>query len=192
MQTLQELQHGCYYHVYNRGNNQQNLFLEERNYTYFLSLYAKHVEPIAETFAYCLMPNHFHVLVKVRDLSALPPGQASPSKHFSNLFNAYSKSINKAQARTGSLFQKRFGRIPVKSDRYFAALVRYIHRNPQTHGFTTDFRQYPHSSYASLLSSQPTRLQRRAVLDWFGDRGKFAEAHDFEGPSEAIAHLIGE
>ena len=57
---------GHYYHIYNRGNNGDNIFFEERNYRYFLQLYARHIEPVAETFAYCLLRNHFHVAVRVR------------------------------------------------------------------------------------------------------------------------------
>jgi len=55
-----------FYHIYNRGNNRENIFMEERNYTYFLRLYAKHVAPVADTYAYCLLRNHFHVLVRIK------------------------------------------------------------------------------------------------------------------------------
>ena len=55
------LERGKYYHIYNRGNNRENIFLQERNYAYFLKLYARHIEPVADTFAYCLMRNHFGV-----------------------------------------------------------------------------------------------------------------------------------
>jgi REP element-mobilizing transposase RayT len=60
------LQHGQYYHVYNRGNNRENVFVEERNYRYFLKLYANYIEPIADTYAYCLLRNHFHLLVRIK------------------------------------------------------------------------------------------------------------------------------
>ncbi|MHB8779293.1 MAG: transposase [Anaerolineales bacterium] len=55
-----------YYHIYNRGVNGENIFIEERNYEYFLKLYEKHIEPVVETFAYCLLRNHFHVLAKTK------------------------------------------------------------------------------------------------------------------------------
>ncbi len=66
MKTLTPLQPGGYYHIYNRGNNREDLFREERNYRYFLQLYVYHVYPIADTFAYCLMRNHFHLLVRIK------------------------------------------------------------------------------------------------------------------------------
>lgn len=55
-----------YYHIYNRGNNRENIFQEDRNYWHFLKLYLHHIEPIAQTFAYCLLRNHFHLLVKIK------------------------------------------------------------------------------------------------------------------------------
>lgn len=60
------LQPGRFYHVLNRGNNRENLFVEKRNYRYFLQLYAQFLSPIADTYAYCLMPNHFHLLIRVK------------------------------------------------------------------------------------------------------------------------------
>lgn len=101
------LQYGKVYHIYNRGNNGENLFIEERNYRYFLQLYIKHVHPVVDTYAYCLLRNHFHLLVRVKDLSGLESPKL-PSQCFSNLFNAYTKSINKAHGRTGALFERPF------------------------------------------------------------------------------------
>jgi len=182
MHDLVPLEYGQYYHIYNRGNSGENIFVEERNYPYFLGLYVKYIEPIADTFAYALLRNHFHLLVRIKDPSDLAgfgnlPGLKT-TQQFSNFFNSYAKSINKAYGRTGSLFQKRFGRIPVTSDGYFTALVRYIHFNPQKHGFVGDFREYPYSSYQAMLSDKATRLKREVVLEWFGDRAAFVEFHE--------------
>jgi REP element-mobilizing transposase RayT len=60
------LLYDTYYHIYNRGNNRENIFIEERNYEYFMALYAKYIEPVAETFAFCLLRNHFHILNRVK------------------------------------------------------------------------------------------------------------------------------
>ena len=54
------------YHIYNHANGNDNLFRNEENYAYFLKRYAYFIHPIAKTYAYCLMPNHFHLLVKIR------------------------------------------------------------------------------------------------------------------------------
>ncbi len=109
--TTAPLLPGIYYHIYNRGNNQENLFIEKRNYPYFLSLYAKHIEPIADTFAYCLLRNHFHISVRIKTEEEYQQSSQvlktcedskkkfNPSQSFSNLFNAYAKAINKGYGR---------------------------------------------------------------------------------------------
>jgi len=200
MKTYATLQPGLFYHIYNRGNNREDLFLEERNYRYFLQLYAQHVHPVADTFAYCLMRNHFHLLVRIKETSrVLKTSQVSetcevskPSQHFSNLFNAYTKAINKAYQRTGSLFEERFGRIEVSSDAYFANLIFYIHFNPQKHGFVKSFREWPWSSYHALRSGGTTKLDRAQVLDWFGGVTQLEEFHCGMVDEKSLAALIDE
>ena len=179
------LRPGAYYHIYNRGNNREDLFREERNYSYFLKLYADHVDPIAETFAYCLLKNHFHILVRVRE--GLP--ERAAGQEFANLFNAYGKAINKAYGRTGSLFEHPYGRIEITDNVYFWRLVTYIHRNPERHGLVDDFRNWPHVSYHTLIANGPTKLQRQAVIGWFDTRDGFLAAHKVEKPEPELAKL---
>jgi putative transposase len=189
MKSTPPLQPGRYYHIYNRGNNRENLFREERNYRYFLGLYDRHISPIAETFAYCLLCNHFHFLVRIGEPALVPETTPAasvlkPSQAFSNCFNAYAKAINKAYGRTGSLFEDRFGRIEVTTEAYFARLVVYIHRNPQKHGFVADFRDWPWSSYHALAGTSTTRLNRSAVLSWFGNQVGFHALHQADHPED--------
>jgi putative transposase len=192
------LQPGSYYHIYNRGNNREDIFREERNYSYFMKLYAYHVVPIVDTFVYCLLRNHFHFLVRVKDLtgfqkpvrsgrgedltglpdlSGLNPSGLSPSRSFANFFDAYAKAFNKAYGRTGALFQRPFGRIEVKDEAYLARLVVYIHHNSQRHGLIADFHDWPYSSYRTLLSAKPTQLQRGEVLAQFGGADAMIALH---------------
>ena len=178
---------GVFYHIYNRGTNRENIFIQERNYAYFLSLYAKYIEPVAETYVYCLLKNHFHLLVRVRD--DLQPKGLSASGAFSNLFNAYAKAINKAYDRTGSLFQHPFGRIPVLTSEYLVQVVRYIHFNPQKHRLASDFRDWNYSSYQAMLSHQATRLQRKDVMDWFDGASGYIAAHQYPVDEQIIAPL---
>jgi REP element-mobilizing transposase RayT len=201
MHVVQPLVPGHYYHIYNRGNNRENLFREVRNYRYFLELYAHHVYPVADTFAYCLMPNHFHFLVRIKtedethktsQVSETCEVSFKPSQHFSNLFNAYTKAINKAYGRTGSLFQERFGRIEVTSERYYTHLIFYIHANPQKHGFADDFRTWPWSSYNALVTEGPTHLRRDVVRDWFGGRVQMDVFHQGAVDERVIAQLLEE
>ena len=96
---------GSYYHIYNRGNNKEAIFKESENYRYFLSLYHKYIHPIAKTYAWCLMQNHFHFLIYLKEpdeinISELSyqtveiPKVLSPSNQFSHFLNAYAQSFN--------------------------------------------------------------------------------------------------
>jgi REP element-mobilizing transposase RayT len=99
MEIKEPILHGNYYHIYNRGNNGIDIFLETENYYHFLRLYAKYIEPIAETFAWCLLKNHFHVLVRIKEKEEIDTTELSystvenpkiidPSRQFSHFFNA--------------------------------------------------------------------------------------------------------
>jgi putative transposase len=197
--NIELLQPDGFYHIYNRGINGENIFKEERNYSYFLQRYAHYIEPFAETYAYCLLKNHFHILIKTRTendirtfLSEQPTLQKEgillPKYHnktiewiygnsFASFFKSYAISINNACNRTGSLFEEPFRRILVDNDDYFTKLIYYIHHNPQKHGFVKDFREYPHSSYHSHLHTALTKLKRDDVINWFGDRNEFERFH---------------
>ncbi len=185
MPSPTRLQYGAYYHIFNRGNNRENIFVQARNYPYFLRLYARHVAPVAETFAYCLLKNHFHLAVRIKSeekvtvaYQALNETKSfTPSHAFSNFFNAYAKSINKAYGRTGSLFQNPFNRIPVENRRHLLHLVVYIHHNPQQHGFVQDFRDWPYSSFFPLLQKDEGILAVHTVMDFFDGPANFRESH---------------
>ena len=114
------------------------------------------------------------------------------TQQFSNFFNSYAKAINTTYKRTGSLFQKRFGRVEVDSERYFTQLIHYIHFNPQKHGFVEDFRQYPYSSYQAIVSEKPTHLCNHEILDWFQGKDSFVKIHDLLYDEAVIRHLIQE
>ena len=188
---LETFTEGRYYHVYNRGNNGINIFNEKDNYIYFLNLYAKYIDPIAETYAWCLMPNHFHLLVylynkdeiHVKNLSystVEKPKIINASRQFSHFFNAYTSAFNRKYKRTGSLFEKPFERKVITSQKYFNELIFYIHNNPVHHGFEESLKNYSWSSYGTLISNKPTRLQRKKVIDLFDSIENFKAFHNIE------------
>jgi putative transposase len=180
MTSPSPLLYNTYYHIFNRGNNRENIFIQERNYGYFLDLYGKYINPIAETFAYCLLRNHFHILVRIKSQDEIVSGKDKlflPSRQFSNFFNAYAKAINAAYGRTGSLFQHPFKRMPVTTSGQFWNVIAYIHQNPQKHKFVEDFRNWRWSSYGIILLEKPTKISRQAVLDWFGGKQNYLELH---------------
>ncbi|MDW7690866.1 hypothetical protein R9C00_21090 [Flammeovirgaceae bacterium SG7u.111] len=177
---------GNYYHIYNRGINRQHVFFEERNYSYFLGKYTKFVHGFAKTFAYCLLKNHYHLLVQIREekelLKLIHKNQEKPlSWHTSNAFSSflqgYVQGINKTHGRSGALFEEPFKRMEVLDEVYFTQLVVYIHTNPQKHQLISDFRNYPHSSYHAHLTEKKTKLCREDVLSWFGGEEAYIQAH---------------
>lgn len=215
MTSPSPLLYDTYYHIYNRGVNGENIFVEERNYDLFLKLYERHIAPVADTFAYCMLRNHFHVDLRVKSedeileykktldketlrvssvnlrhdgqgslaneemsQSRKPLGSRYVSDQFSNFFNAYAKTINKAYGRTGSLFQHPFGRVPITSDRQFWNVIAYIHQNPQKHGFVKDFRDWKYSSYGIILNEKPTVINRGEVMKWFGTKDEYLSLHN--------------
>ena len=204
---MQTIEFGRYYHIYNRGINSCNLFKENSNYEHFLHLYEKYITPIADTFAYCLMSNHFHFLVRIKDdneikLEELPnpvkilnPDNVNkklqkPHIYFSHLFNSYTQAFNKKINRTGALFERPFKRILVENETYLKYLVYYIHHNPVKHGFVDDMIEYPWSSYKSISSSKKTKLKREEVIEWFNDLGNYIHFHSTEQNIDRIKHLI--
>jgi REP element-mobilizing transposase RayT len=198
MPSPSPLEYDAYYHIYNRGINGENVFRTKRNYHFFLQRYAKYIEPVAFTYAYCLMKNHFHLLIRTKRRDEQrqrlkvtdPLGALQPSQQFSNLFNAYAKAFNRAYGRTGSLFEHPFHRIRVTTDEYFARVITYIHQNPQLHGFVDDFREWPYSSYHAMLSERPTRVRRVAALEWFGGRAGFLNSHGVTVDVDSIASIV--
>lgn len=192
MNYYRPLEYGNYYHIYNRGINGEQIFREITNYEHFLRLYAKHITPVAETFAWALLGNHFHILVRIFDLEEIEfikskdenkltnyqdKKKYDPTRQFSHLFNAYAKSYNKKFRRTGGLFEAPFKRLTVDNHQYFRQMIFYIHNNPVHHGFCESMLDYPWSSYLSLISIKPTKLQREKVLGWFNSKAEFVTYH---------------
>ncbi|MGB0885139.1 MAG: transposase [Chitinophagales bacterium] len=169
-----KLEPSCYYHYYNRGNNKENLFKEEKNYYYFLGLVKKYLSPIALVYSYCLLPNHFHLVLKIKDKNDLPKKFQTKllSQAFSNLFNAYAKAINKGYNRTGSLFQTKPKKIKIEDETYLRNLIVYVNTNSSHHKIA-DFEEYKHSSYQTLISKLPTLLKRESVIELFDNNENF-------------------
>lgn len=175
-----------FYHIFNRGINRENIFKEERNYSFFLEKYVKYVQPIASTYAFSLLKNHFHFLIRTRSEEEIKAASTSKmeyeageivSKKFSDLFNGYAQSINKEFNRTGGLFETPFRRIAVTNDEYVTGLIYYIHINAQKHGLVDDFRCHNHSSYPIYLDNSSTFLERKLGIEWFGDVNSFIAQH---------------
>ena len=176
------------YHIYNRAHGSEKMFLEEANYRYFLVLLQKHLLPYFDVYAYVLMPNHFHLVVRTKTLEELTqitkPKKVSLhsrnpfSQVFSNFCNAYTKAFNKWHKRMGSLFMRPFKRVEIENEFHLMTAIRYVHNNPVHHGYCTQIDEWHFSSYNSFLTKNKTNVQRTLVLEYFGGQIAFLEFHN--------------
>jgi REP element-mobilizing transposase RayT len=206
--TSATLQPGKFYHIYNRGINDEDLFRDHEDYSRFLNLYEKYIFPVCETYAWELMKNHFHVLLSVKENIVYKysndDGSFSPERfneikwettdlnedilhkiplaqvHLSHLFNSYAKYYNLKYERHGTLFERPFKRKEVGNHNYFRTLIVYIHQNPVHHGFVEHPLDYGWSSYLTCISFKSTRLKREIVIGWFDGMANFKQHHDKE------------
>jgi len=174
------------YHLYNRGNNYQPIFFERENYLYFLRQLRKYLAPSAvEVIAYCLMPNHYHLLVhlKIDDLSSL----------MQPFMLSYTKAINKRYKRIGSLFQGRFKAVRVARNEHLVHLSRYIHLNPVIAGLVRRAEDWEFSSYLEYIGIRNGTLPKPdVVLSQFASPAayrQFVEAY-VESDRKRIEHLV--
>lgn len=183
------LEQDCLYHIFNRGNNKENIFYSQRNYDYFLLKFQQHLNPYLELFAYCLLPNHFHCLIRIKEVSSAGRSIQEAFRHF---FMGYAKAINKQESRTGSLFQKNFKRKNIASKEQLITTLLYIHTNPTHHRMMKDFRQYRYSSYQLILMGNPGWLKASEVLEWFNRKEEYILAHErYAGRINERSNLSG-
>ncbi len=210
MQPFEQLEYDHFYHIYNHAVGGRDLFCDDNNYEYFLELYDKYISPIAETYAWVLMKNHFHFLVRIRKLEEClnlkdlekrsrkithdkvsnPVVGNFPSLQFSKLFNSYAQAYNKYRETRGTLFERPFRRKLIVSDEYLQQLVIYIHNNPVHHGFCEHPLEYHWSSYLTFTSNKATKLKREEVIEWFCDRANFIAVHKQAIKMEDIAQWL--
>jgi len=192
-----------YYHIFNHAVGKDNLFKCDDNYLFFLKRYRQHILPIADTFAYCLMPNHFHLLVRIKPLKDLvnPWGFKNPdgldsvkvehflSHTFGSLFNSYTKAFNKQQNRKGKLFLENFERKRINEENYLRNIIQYIHFNPVYHGFVNDLRDWKYSSFQCFLTTKATDIKRDEVIEWFNGKENFLAFHHQEMDEKLILEM---
>jgi putative transposase len=136
-------QAGQYYHIYNRGNNRQDIFFERENYLFFLRLVRKYLLETLDVIAYCLMPNHYHLLVRLK--------KAELSEAMQAFSLSYTKAMNRRYGRVGSLFQGRFQAILVGDTEYLLNLSRYIHWNPVKARLVSQPQEWEFSSFQEYV-----------------------------------------
>ena len=179
------LEPDCFYHIFNRGINKQKIFLTNENYLYFLRQVKKYLISVVDIYAYCLMPNHFHLLLKIKPSKKLEKTTTKNinnsiglhsfdkiiSKQLGKLFSSYTQAFNKMNNRSGALLDSPFKRIKIDSEKYLINNIIYIHQNP------IDFKKYKYSSYQSVLSKLPTNIMRNEIIEIFDDVNNYVFCH---------------
>jgi len=125
------------------------------------------------------MPNHFHLLVRVKATEGVPDNQVAEMviRSFKNFFISYAKAINKKYNRTGALFQPKFKRKEVDNDFYFSWLVQYIHYNPIKARLCENFSDWNYSSYNDIVTNTSALICAKEVIEWFGGIHEFIRIH---------------
>ncbi len=180
---------GNFYHLYNRGNNRQNIFFERENYLHFLRLLRRHLPTDdLEILAYCLMPNHYHLLVHLKS--------GNLSERMKAMSLAYTKGMNVRYNRVGALFQGRFCSIQVDHEAYLVHLVRYIHLNPVKDRLVMHPEEWEFSSYREYAGLRngtlPNMEQVRTLTGTQEAYRMFLEDHSLPQEAKMRSFMLDE
>ena len=183
-----------FYHLFNRAVGQEKLFQSNENYLYFLNRMKHHVLPVADLYAYSLLPNHFHLVVRIKgenelmDYFEVKKGKRFNvvenflpdfiMEQFSNWLNGYTKAFNKMYKRKGGLFMDYIKRSEATKDSSLTSFIFYVHKNAVHHGLTKKIGDWTFDSYKSIVSTKSTALKRNEVIEWFGSLKHFVEFHE--------------
>jgi REP element-mobilizing transposase RayT len=188
------------YHVYNRTVDRKPLFTSDKNYAYFIRQFDKYLSNFVKIYAYNLLGNHFHFMIKVNDLTDLTTFKKLSnltteklsnlelqdrqktthdivSDQFKKFFQSYAMAYNKEQNRIGTLFQTPFKRVRVDDENYLRELACYINTNAQKHNLVKDFRDWKWSSYHNIISNRKTKLLKEELIRYFDIIDNFKYSH---------------
>jgi len=150
---------GNIYRLYNRGANRQPIFFGTDNYEYCLGLVKKYRgEHQVSIIAYCLMPNHYHFVLRQN-------GDVPLSSFMQVVFNAYTQAVNRQQNRKGTLFEGCFKHLHVDDTAYFLHLCRYVHLNPVAAGLVQSPADWLYSNYLEWIGVRKGSLIDRPIIE---------------------------
>jgi hypothetical protein len=193
-----DFKEGEFYHVYNRTNNKELLFRSAENYAYFLQKFHQHLSPFVDLYGWCLLPNHFHFEIKIKEYHNLIEGilakkeqTSTESKFLQNeistsvlvenafkrLFQSYALGFNKMYKRKGNLFYRPFKRLNISGREALIRTLIYIHLNPMKHGCIDDYEAYRWSSWQEFQPQLKVSKIKEEILNWFGGYKNFLTAH---------------
>ena len=176
---------GHFYHIYNRGVGKQNIFVLEENFLFLLRRIGKYLPfyPIS-LIAYCLMPNHYHMLLFAKQ-------DGAPGQFIQRLFNSYTQAFNLQQGRRGTLFEGRAKSKLIFEDEYLFQLTRYIHLNPVHAGLVARPEDWMFSNYREFIGMRKGLLFDAEFFETqFGSPEEYRAFAEAEIPSE-IENRLG-
>ena len=147
---------GDFYHIYNKAVANSQLFVEEKNYSFFISRIKTYLLDCVDVLAYCLMPNHYHLLIKL-NTSELPSAMG-------RMAMSYSKAMNKVYRRTGHLFQGRYQARFINNHIHLDQVARYIHLNPYKAGLCKDPIEWKMSSYPVYIGVREADFTEPGII----------------------------
>ncbi|EMR03813.1 Transposase [Cesiribacter andamanensis AMV16] len=162
--------HGQLYHVYTRGNNRQRIFFSPQHYFYFIRKMQIQLVPVADVLAWCLMPNHVHLLLQLK--KNREPQEFST--HYRVLLSSYSRGINKERGWSGSLFQQNSKFKPLDGRKGYPYICfHYIHQNPLRAGLVQELTAWPYSSIQEYVGKRPFGIvQQQVAAELLGISGE--------------------
>jgi REP element-mobilizing transposase RayT len=175
-----QFEKGRFYHLFNRTNNHELLFPLKENYTYFLQKFETHLRLHCAVFAYCLMPTHFHFLVRIEGNDSL-----LISKNIAILLRSYTRAINKRFSRHGNLFQQNTKAKLIDDESYLLTLMNYIHQNPTRAGLTKRLADWEYSSYRAYAGMQNGTLSEKGLMMRY-----FKSSEEFVRYSEEVVESV--
>lgn len=194
------MEYGKFYHIYNLGYRKKKIFLDDEDYSKFLELYKIFIKPLTDTYAWCLIPNHFHFLIRINEeneigfynpkhsnsedlsikwkLTNEPNNmKADPANHFHHLFNAYGRYYNLKYMTKGRVFKIRYKRKLVEENENLPTIITYINNNPIKHKIVSDLIDYQWTSYHDLLNNNNEILTLSEIERIFQDKENFIFVH---------------
>jgi len=187
MEQLDTFYPGSYFLIFNRANNNEDLFTQKRNYLYFLEKFDLYLNPVLEVMSYCLLQKSFVFLVRIRSANTaffIEQNSNQLSFHnivslqFRHLFTTYSKAFNKQEQRFGSLFQRPYKRREIINFELLKRTVFNIHKLPEKNKKLIHYTKYDWSSYRTIVRNSETKLLRAEVLEIFGGKNLFIDIHE--------------
>ena len=200
MDYWQKFEYEEIYHIYNRSVENQNLFSNSLDYSFFLKKYLEYFGNYFKTYAYCLIPNHFHLLIRVKKQKEVTDFICNEKTNASSdyvkgkntinefledqmrrFYSSYSLKYNNRHNRRGPLLAPRFKRIQVRTESKLMHLLCYIHHNPIHHNLVDTYEGWRYSSYCAYLKNVKSRVDTKEVLTWLHGLQEFGNLHlDFK------------